>query len=75
MRRPAYLTVFALLLLAAADAAAQAKLPGQGAAACTVVSASSNPGWKSHTPGVSAASDGLVWFDRGYHHLPAARSA
>lgn len=24
---------------------------------------------------VSAASDGLVWFDRGYHHLPAARSA
>ncbi len=24
---------------------------------------------------VSPASDGLVWFDRGYHHLPAARSA
>jgi hypothetical protein len=38
MRRPAYLTVPALLLLAAADAAAQAKLPGQGADACTVVS-------------------------------------
>jgi hypothetical protein len=33
-----YLTVFALLLLAAADAAGQAKLPGQGADACTVVS-------------------------------------
>jgi hypothetical protein len=38
MRRPAYLTVFALLLLAAADAAGQAKLPGQGADACTLVS-------------------------------------
>ncbi len=38
MRKPAYLTVFALLLLAAADAAGQAKLPGQGADACTVVS-------------------------------------
>ncbi len=38
VRKPAYLTVFALLLLAAADAAAQAKLPGQGADACTVVS-------------------------------------
>jgi hypothetical protein len=38
MRRSAYLTVFALLLLAAADAAGQAKLPGQGADACTVVS-------------------------------------
>ena len=38
MRTPAYLTVFALLLLAAADAAGQAKLPGQGADACTVVS-------------------------------------
>ena len=37
MRTPAYLTVFALLLLAAADAAGQAKLPGQGADACTVV--------------------------------------
>ena len=35
---PAYLAVFALLLLAAADAAGQAKLPGQGADACTVVS-------------------------------------
>jgi hypothetical protein len=35
---PTYLTVFALLLLAAADAAGQAKLPGQGADACTVVS-------------------------------------
>ena len=33
-----YLTVFALLLLAAVDAAGQAKLPGQGADACTVVS-------------------------------------
>jgi hypothetical protein len=33
-----YLTVFSLLLIAAADAAAQAKLPGQGADACTVVS-------------------------------------
>jgi hypothetical protein len=38
MRTPAYLTVFALLLLAAVDAAGQAKLPGQGADACTVVS-------------------------------------
>jgi hypothetical protein len=38
MRRPAYLTIIALLLLAAADAAGQAKLPGQGADACTVVS-------------------------------------
>jgi len=38
MRKPAYFTVFALLLLAAADAAGQAKLPGQGADACTVVS-------------------------------------
>ncbi len=38
MRTSAYLTVFALLLLAAADAAGQAKLPGQGADACTVVS-------------------------------------
>jgi hypothetical protein len=38
VRKPAYLTVFALFLLAAADAAAQAKLPGQGADACTVVS-------------------------------------
>jgi hypothetical protein len=38
MRRPAYLTVLALLLLATADAAEQAKLPGQGADACTVVS-------------------------------------
>ena len=38
MRRPAYLTVFALLPLAAAGAAGQAKLPGQGADACTVVS-------------------------------------
>jgi hypothetical protein len=38
MRTPAYLTVFALLLLAAAGAAGQAKLPGQGADACTVVS-------------------------------------
>jgi len=38
MRTPAYLTVFALLLFAAADAAGQAKLPGQGADACTVVS-------------------------------------
>jgi hypothetical protein len=33
-----YLTVFSLLLLAAADAAGQAKLPGQGADACTLVS-------------------------------------
>ena len=33
-----YLTVFALLLLAAVGAAGQAKLPGQGADACTVVS-------------------------------------
>jgi hypothetical protein len=33
-----YLTVFSLLLLAAADAAGQAKLPGQGADACAVVS-------------------------------------
>jgi hypothetical protein len=33
-----YLTVFSLLLLAAANAAGQAKLPGQGADACTVVS-------------------------------------
>jgi hypothetical protein len=33
-----YLTVFAFLLLAAVDAAGQAKLPGQGADACTVVS-------------------------------------
>ena len=38
MRTPAYLTVFSLLLFAAADAAGQAKLPGQGADACTVVS-------------------------------------
>jgi len=38
VRKPAYLTVFALFLLAAADAAGQAKLPGQGADACTVVS-------------------------------------
>jgi hypothetical protein len=38
MRKPAYLTVFAFLLLAAADAAGQAKLPGQGADACTLVS-------------------------------------
>jgi hypothetical protein len=38
MRKPAYLTVFAFLLLAAANAAGQAKLPGQGADACTVVS-------------------------------------
>ena len=38
MRTPVYLAVFALLLLAAADAAGQAKLPGQGADACTVVS-------------------------------------
>jgi hypothetical protein len=37
MRRPSYLTVFALLLFAAADAAGQAKLPGQGADACTLV--------------------------------------
>jgi len=34
----AYLTVFVLLLLVAADAAGQAKLPGQGADACTVAS-------------------------------------
>jgi len=33
-----HLTVFSLLLLAAAGAAGQAKLPGQGADACTVVS-------------------------------------
>ena len=33
-----YLTVFAFLLLAAVGAAGQAKLPGQGADACTVVS-------------------------------------
>jgi hypothetical protein len=38
MRRSAYLTVFALFLLAAAGAAGQTKLPGQGADACTVVS-------------------------------------
>jgi hypothetical protein len=38
MRTPAYRAVFALLLLAAADAAGQAKLPGQGADACTVAS-------------------------------------
>jgi len=38
MRTPSYLTVFSLLLLAAADAAGQAKLPGQGADACAVVS-------------------------------------
>ncbi|MGA2773910.1 MAG: hypothetical protein ABSG26_24195 [Bryobacteraceae bacterium] len=39
MRRPAYLTVFGLLLLATADAAEQqAKLPGQGADACALVS-------------------------------------
>jgi len=38
MRRLAYLTVFALLLLATADAAEQAKPPGQGADACAVVS-------------------------------------
>jgi len=38
MRKPAYLTVFAFLLLVAADAAGQAKLPGQGADACTLVS-------------------------------------
>ena len=37
MRTPAYLTVFALLLFAAADAAGQAKLPGQGADACALV--------------------------------------
>jgi hypothetical protein len=37
MRKSAYLTVFALLLFAAADAAGQAKLPGQGADACTLV--------------------------------------
>ena len=36
-RMRTYLTVFALLLFAAADAAGQAKLPGQGADACTVV--------------------------------------
>ena len=35
---PACLTVCALLLLAAASAAGQAKLPGQGAEACTVAS-------------------------------------
>lgn len=38
MRRLAYLTVFALLLLAAAGAAEQAKPPGQGADACSLVS-------------------------------------
>jgi hypothetical protein len=38
MRKFAYLTVFALLLLAAANAAEQAKPPGQGADACAVVS-------------------------------------
>jgi hypothetical protein len=38
MQRSAYLTVSALLLLAAADAAGQAKPPGQGADACAVVS-------------------------------------
>jgi hypothetical protein len=38
MRGPTYFTVFAVLLLAAADAAGQAKLPGQGADACTLVS-------------------------------------
>ena len=37
-RMRTYLTVFAFLLLAAVDAAGQAKLPGQGADACTVVS-------------------------------------
>jgi hypothetical protein len=38
MRELAYLTVFALLLLAAANAAEQGKPPGQGADACAVVS-------------------------------------
>jgi hypothetical protein len=38
MRRPAYLTVFGLLLLTAGAAEQQAKLPGQGADACTLVS-------------------------------------
>ncbi len=38
MRTPTYFTVFALLLLATADAAEQAKPPGQGADACTLVS-------------------------------------
>ena len=38
MRKPAYFTVFALLLLAAAGAAEQAKPPGQGADACSLVS-------------------------------------
>ena len=37
-RMRTHLTVFSLLLLAAAGAAGQAKLPGQGADACTVVS-------------------------------------
>ena len=38
MRRLAYLTLVAFLLLAAAGAADQAKPPGQGADACTLVS-------------------------------------
>ncbi len=38
MRKLAYLTVFALLTLAAVNAAQQAKPPGQGADACAVVS-------------------------------------
>jgi hypothetical protein len=38
MRRPADLTAFALFLLAGAAAAQEAKLPGQGADACTLVS-------------------------------------
>jgi hypothetical protein len=38
MRRLAYRTVFTFLLLAAAGAAEQAKPPGQGADACTLVS-------------------------------------
>ena len=38
MRRPAHLTVFALIVLASAAAAQEAKLPGQGADACTLVS-------------------------------------
>jgi hypothetical protein len=38
MRRPADLTAFALFLLAGATAAQEAKLPGQGADACTLVS-------------------------------------
>ena len=38
MRRLAYLAVFTLLPLAAANADEQAKLPGQGADACTLVS-------------------------------------